>query len=216
MGTPRSLVAIAVAALLAAACGLHPGEAWNRTDGQAGGVGTGGATVAATNEDATDQSAQGLCPSSSSRLAGTHAAGDPCSSPNDCVSTCCDCGTGSASWLAASCVAGRCVESLTSCSRTQAQFCGGGGGTIIVAPGGQSCSAGGGTPCESCIAASCCAASLACDANAACVALESCDATCSGDAACRARCYETNAGGAPDLQALDACVASACGAACEP
>ena len=51
---------------------------------------------------------------SSTVLAGTKSAGDACALPTECASTCCDCGTGSASWLAASCVSGTCVDSLTS------------------------------------------------------------------------------------------------------
>ena len=222
MSAPR-LIAVATGAvlLLGGGCGLHPGEAWNRTDGEyagGGAIGGGASTTTAGGDDATEQSAQGLCPASSTLLAGRHAAGDVCAVPADCVSTCCDCGTGSQSWLAASCVAGRCVDSLTSCNRTNARYCGGGSG-VIVAPGAASGPCGRGpatTVCETCIDTSCCAESRACSTNAACSALESCDASCAGDQDCRERCYESGAGGALALQSLDTCVARACGAACEP
>src|SRR4051794_8500229 len=106
MSSPNVIVVTAGALLVAVGCGLHPGEAWNRTDGDTGGgfVPSGGGTTSSGN-DVTDQS-QGLCPTSSPLLSASHAAGDVCTSPSDCVSTCCDCGTGSESWLAASCVAG--------------------------------------------------------------------------------------------------------------
>ena len=221
MRTPGFIaVTIGAALLLAVGCGLSPGEPWNRTDGvyASGGGAMAGGTSSSTSNDATDQSAQRLCPATSSLLAGRRAAGDLCTVPADCVSTCCDCGTGSQSWLAASCVAGRCVDSLTSCNRTSARYCGGGSGVIVAPlPAGGQCGRGAATTaCETCIDASCCAESLACSANAACSALETCDASCAGDPDCRDRCYDVGSGGALALQALDTCVASACGAACEP
>ena len=213
----RLIVTAGAGALLGSGCGLHPGEAWNRSDGEVtGGAFAAGPVSSSSGDDATDQSLQGLCPATSSRLTGVRAAGDPCSVPGDCASTCCDCGTGSQSWLAASCVAGRCVDSVTSCSRTRARYCGAG---VILGPvptGGQCGSATASTVCEACIDASCCAESLACSENTSCVALETCDASCVGDPDCRVHCYATSAGGALTLQALDSCVASACGAACQP
>ncbi|MDB4946953.1 MAG: hypothetical protein JWP97_6487 [Labilithrix sp.] len=216
MHSPSFIAAAACAVALVAGCTLHPGEAWNRTDGEAGPAGAGSAVD--TGADATDQSPEGLCPATSPLLAGRAAAGEVCSVAADCVSTCCDCGTGSQSWLAASCVAGRCEDSLTSCSRTNARYCtGGGGGVIVVAPPGGQCGGGAATTgCEACVSTSCCAESLACSQDPACAALEVCDGSCAGEAECRERCYETSGGGALALQSLDACVARACGAACEP
>lgn len=220
MSTPRFIaVTVGAALLLANGCGLHPGEAWNRSDGEyasGGAIGSGSSSTA--GNDATDQSAQGLCPATSSLLAGSHAAGDVCTVPADCVSTCCDCGTGSQSWLAASCVAGRCVDSVSSCSRTNAKYCGGGGGVIVApVPSGGQCGRGTATTaCDACVDRSCCAESFACSTNEECAALEGCDASCAGDRDCREACYETRAGGTLLLQALDTCVANACGGACEP
>ncbi len=221
MNTPRFIAVTAGAVLLLGnGCGLHPGEAWNRTDGEyasGGAIGGGSSSSTTAGDDAADQSPQGMCPATSSLLAGTRAAGDVCTVPANCVSTCCDCGTGSQSWLSASCVAGRCVDSVTSCSRTNARYCG--GGAVIIAPvgtGGQCGNGPAATVCDACVDKSCCAESLACSANASCLALESCDASCLGDQDCRERCYEASPGGALVLQALDTCVANACGAACEP
>lgn len=221
MSRPRPIVVastfvgVAGALVLAAGCGLDPGGAWNRSE-NAGPIGSGAAAGASPGADATDQQ-QGLCPMSSTVVAGTKRAGDACAAPTECASTCCDCGTGSASWLAASCVAGTCVDSLTSCDRTRSRYCGG-GGTVIVAPSpaAQCGNHTGTSTCDACIAASCCTAQLACDANSSCVALESCDATCGGSSDCRQRCYGTHSAGTADLNTLDGCVAAACGSACEP
>ena len=202
------------ALVLAAGCGIDPGGAWNRSD-NGGAIGSGTASGVSSSEDATDQQ-HGLCPMTSTVLAGTKSAGAACSLPTECASTCCDCGTGSASWLAASCVSGTCVDSLTSCDRTRSRYCGGGAVIIAPSPPAQCGNRTGTSTCDVCINASCCAARLACDANPSCGALVSCDATCVANADCRQRCYTTHSAGTADLDSLDACAAAACGAACEP
>jgi hypothetical protein len=208
----------AVALVLAGGCGLDPGGAWNRTESGGGPIGSGAVPGASSSSgaDATDQQ-QGLCPMSSTVLAGTKSAGDACTVPAECASTCCDCGTGTASWLSASCVAGKCVDSLTSCDRTRSRYCG--GGAVVVTPPSSTAQCGnrsGTSTCDVCINANCCSAQLACDANTSCSALVSCDAACLADADCRQRCYTTHSAGTADLNTLDGCVAAACGAACEP
>jgi hypothetical protein len=213
MSSRNFIVVLAGALLVAVGCGLHPGEAWNRSD-TGGPIGSAGGGATTSGDDVTDQS-QGLCPTSSPLLAARHPAGDICTSPSDCVSTCCDCGTGSQSWLAASCVAGRCADSVTSCGRTTARYCGNGGVIVVPVPVSGQCTSGS-TACDACINAKCCAESLACRGNASCVGLESCDANCAANATCRDLCYETHAAGAQTLQSLDTCVATACGAVCEP
>ncbi len=209
-----STSAAVLALVLAAGCGLDPGGAWNRTE-NAGPVGS-AATSGATGEDGTDQQ-QGLCPTSSTVLAGSKSAGDTCSLPSECAPTCCDCGTGSASWLAASCVSGTCVDSVTSCDRTRSRYCGGGGAVIVTpSPTAQCGNRSGTSTCDVCINTNCCAAQLACDANQSCTALVSCDAACLANADCRQRCYSTHSAGTAALNTLDGCAAEACGAACEP
>lgn len=203
---------IAVALVLARGCGLDPGGAWNRTE-NAGPIGSGAVTGASSSADATDQQ-QGLCPMSSTVFTRTKRAGEACTGPTECAPTCCDCGTGSASWLSASCVSGTCVESLTSCGRTRSRYCG--GGTVIITPSPTArCGSRTGTStCDVCINTNCCAAQLACDANPSCGALASCDAACGANADCRQRCYSTHSAGTANLDSLDNCVASACGATC--
>jgi hypothetical protein len=204
-----------LALVLAAGCGLDPGGAWNRSD-NGGVIGSASASGASSSADATDQQ-QGLCPMSSTVLAGAKRAGDACALPAECASTCCDCGTGSASWLAASCVSGRCVDSVTSCTRTRSRFCG--GGAVIFTPSSPSARCGnrtGTSTCDVCINTNCCAAQLTCDATPSCGALANCDASCGANADCRQRCYSTHPAGTAALDSLDGCVATACGSTCEP
>jgi hypothetical protein len=208
-----SRLRVLVVFALAAGCGLDPGGAWNRTE-NAGPIGSGAASGTSSSEDETDQQ-QGLCPTASTVLTGTKSAGDACALPAECASTCCDCGTGSASWSAASCVSGKCVDSLSSCDRTRSRYCGG-GAVVTPSPTTQCGNRRGTSTCDVCINANCCSLQLACDANPSCSALVSCDATCAANADCRQRCYSTHSAGTADLTSLDACVASACGAACEP
>lgn len=197
--------------VLAAGCGLDPGGAWNRTE-NAGPIGSGTPSSSGSNADATDQR-QGLCPMTSSVFTNTKRAGDICTVAGECASTCCNCGAGQASWLAASCVSGRCVDSLTSCGRTRSRYCG--GGTVIAPPPTAQCGARAGTStCDACIVASCCPAQLACDANDSCSALANCDALCAANADCRQRCYDTHSTGAAALASLDRCVAKSCASSC--
>jgi hypothetical protein len=203
---------IAGAVVLAAGCGLDPGGAWNRSE-NAGPIGSGAAS--GLSEDATDQQ-RGLCPMSSTVVAGTKRAGDACTAPTECASTCCDCGAASASWLAASCVAGKCADSVTSCGRTRSRYCSGGAVIVTPSPTAQCGNRTGTSTCDVCINANCCAARLACDAKQSCRALASCDATCGANADCRQRCYSTYSSATADLNTLNGCVAPACGAACKP
>ena len=213
----RAIIAastIAGAVVLAGGCGLDPGGAWNRTE-NAGPISSGGTSGASSGADATDQR-QGLCPMSSTVVAGTKRAGETCSAPTECAPTCCDCGTGSASWLAASCVSGTCADSVNACARTRSKYCGG-GAVIVTPPTTTQCgNRTGRSTCDVCINSNCCSAQLACDANPSCRSLVSCDATCGSNADCRQRCYSTYSAGTADLNTLDGCVATACGASCEP
>lgn len=209
---------LAGAVAVAVGCGLDPGGTWNRSD-TAGTVGTPGSSGGNTSfEDVTDQ-LQGVCPATSALLQGSKTSGDTCTSPSECVATCCDCPTGSSiGWLSASCVDGRCTGSSASCTRTRDRFCGDAGiGTVLGASSGapQCGTRTSTTACDKCIDANCCAEQLACTANAACNALVTCDAPCTTQE-CRQRCYASHAAGATDLNTLDACAVAACGAACNP
>ena len=123
---------------------------------------------------------------------------------------------GSASWLAASCVAGKCADSVTSCGRTRSRYCAGGAVIVTPSPAAQCGNRTGTSTCDVCINTNCCAARLACDAKQSCRALASCDATCGANTDCRQRCYSTYSSGTADLNTLNGCVAPACGAGCKP
>ncbi len=72
-----------------------------------------------------------------------------------------------------------------------------------------------GTPsCASCAMANCCNESTACAADATCAPYASCMGQCKGDATCWARCLQDHHADTPAVSALDACMATACEAAC--
>jgi hypothetical protein len=134
MGRPVVFAAstLAVGFVLAAGCGLDIGGVWNRSD-SAGSVGTPTPpTTATSRDDATDQ-LQGMCPATSTLLTGSQPSGSACTSPSQCVATCCDCLTGaSIGWLSSSCVNAQCAGSSLSCTRTRDQFCGDAGIGVLV------------------------------------------------------------------------------------
>jgi len=69
--------------------------------------------------------------------------------------------------------------------------------------------------CAACVASQCCAQATACAGDPACSGLETCQLGCGADYACRATCVTANlVGTQADVPALDACVASSCGAEC--
>jgi hypothetical protein len=65
----------------------------------------------------------GQCPSPApAKLAGTRGAGASCSTPSDCEPTCCSCGAGARTWLAAVCSAGTCATDACAASSSDS-FC---------------------------------------------------------------------------------------------
>jgi hypothetical protein len=56
------------------------------------------------------------CPSTYTLLTGTAGAGQPCSTFFDCYPTCCFCSSGGHSYGAASCVASKCADYMTTCA----------------------------------------------------------------------------------------------------
>jgi hypothetical protein len=68
--------------------------------------------------------------------------------------------------------------------------------------------------CASCVEESCCAESTACAANPACASYQSCVNQCAGDPKCRAGCMASDPGVAPEVSALDACLAASCETPC--
>jgi hypothetical protein len=68
--------------------------------------------------------------------------------------------------------------------------------------------------CASCVQASCCAESTDCSASAACATYQMCVGQCNGDPGCRSQCMISDPGVAPQISALNACLASNCEAAC--
>jgi hypothetical protein len=68
--------------------------------------------------------------------------------------------------------------------------------------------------CASCVNTNCCAASTACAASPACDAYQTCVGKCDGDPQCRSLCMIDDPGVAPEVSALDACLASNCEAQC--
>ncbi|MGO9833602.1 MAG: hypothetical protein ACLP1X_05250 [Polyangiaceae bacterium] len=68
--------------------------------------------------------------------------------------------------------------------------------------------------CASCVQTSCCTESNACAASAACGAYQTCVGKCNGDPGCRTQCMIADPGVAPEVSALDACLASNCETQC--
>lgn len=208
----RTGLLLAITVSCASGCGLrfgpHPPQ--DGTDPTTGGY-VAGAGSAGSLDDATDQT-NGACGATSLLLAGSVPPGDTCTSPADCQTTCCDCSDGE-SWLASSCVEGRCADSATACARTanEPRYCGGGatggGGDPTECAGFGSS---GIASCDACLRQNCCAAAAACATNASCTGLDECQALCS-DASCTDECVAAYSEGAGILDALDSCMASACG-----
>lgn len=59
------------------------------------------------------------CPTSPTVLQGTGGAGKACSTYADCLPSCCDCASGSRSYLAAACIDGKCGDKPDTCYRAK-------------------------------------------------------------------------------------------------
>ena len=69
-------------------------------------------------------------------------------------------------------------------------------------------------PCAACVQSSCCPQAEACAANGSCSEYENCALGCGADYACKSRCVIADYGTAPEISALDTCVAVSCAGAC--
>jgi hypothetical protein len=127
-----NLAKLFVIALLSstAACGYTIG------DGPvAGGAPVaGGPVVPVVTPGAPTDTSVASCSAAPNWSPANRPAGASCTTSTDCVPVCCDCGEGSTSWLATSCVDGVCADAATACARTAVTWCGPAPVTTVVTP----------------------------------------------------------------------------------
>ncbi len=166
-----------------------------------------------TNSDGYDQY-NGTCPARSTLYGAMHGIGEACATATDCAPSCCPCGTNAKSWLASSCVEGRCVAPTTACQRTAyaRPWC-----AVGVIPPPPSATCGGNAyaspSCDTCFRSKCCADGAACAATSSCGLLRQCESGCA-DETCMNACASAYPGGTYPLYRLERCLEVQCSVEC--
>jgi len=202
----RRVVALACGASLAmGGCGL---DHWSQADERS-------PTTSSPPSNVTDGYDQygGVCPARSPLYGAMRAPGEACATATDCAPSCCPCTTSPRSWLASSCIAGRCAAPSDACQRTAytAPWCAVGvprppagtcGGNAFASP-----------TCDGCFHMKCCADGDACPASGSCGALGRCQSKCA-DQACMDACAAAYPGSGYALDRLYRCLEVQCSAEC--
>lgn len=90
-----------------------------------------------------------------------------------------------------------------------------GGADSALDGGPTACGVSAGTSaCAQCMQASCCEQAHQCAADEGCQTYEDCALGCASDYACKSQCLITQLAAAPEIPALDTCVATSCNDAC--
>jgi hypothetical protein len=165
-----------------------------------------------TANDAYDQYG-GSCPARSPLYGAMRGVGEPCATASDCAPACCPCATTPRSWLASSCIAGKCAAPADACQRTAyaAPWC------SIGAPRPPTGACGGNSfsspSCDACFRSRCCADGDACAVSGSCGALGRCESGCT-DQACVDACAEAYPAGVYPLSRLYRCLEVQCPTEC--